>query len=66
MLRLRTEETGGQAEPVLATATGRVRWALGHIAVAVGGAAALLAVAGVATGLGYGLRARSVGGPPGV
>ena len=65
VLRLRAEETGGQAEPVLATATGRARWALGQIAVAVGGAAVLLAVAGVATGLGYGLRtgrrARSVG-----
>ena len=61
VLRLRTEETGGQAEAVLATATGRVRWALGQIAVAVGGAAALLAVAGVATGLGYGLRTGAAG-----
>ncbi len=59
--RLRAEETGEVAEPVLATATGRVRWALGHIAVAVGGAALLLAVAGVATGLGYGLRTGSAG-----
>ncbi len=61
MLRLRTEETGGQAEAVLATATGRVRWALGQITVAVGGAAALLAVAGVATGLGYGLQTGAAG-----
>ena len=61
VLRLRTEETGGQAEPVLATATGRARWALGQITVAVGGAAVLLAVAGVATGLGYGLRTGSAG-----
>ena len=61
ILRLRTEETGDRAEPVLATATGRVRWALSHIAVAVGGAALLLAVAGVAAGLGYGLRAGSAG-----
>lgn len=59
--RLRAEETGGTAEPVLATATGRVRWAFSHIAVAVGGAALLLAVAGVATGLGYGLRTGSPG-----
>ena len=59
--RLRAEETGGTAEPVLATATGRVRWAFSHIAVAVGGAALLLAVAGVATGLGYGLRTGSAG-----
>lgn len=59
--RLRAEETGEAAEPVLATATGRVRWALSHIAVAAGGAALLLAVAGVATGLGYGLRTGSAG-----
>jgi len=59
--RLRAEETGEVAEPVLATATGRVRWALSHIAVAAGGAALLLAVAGVATGLGYGLRTGSAG-----
>jgi ABC-2 type transport system permease protein len=61
ILRLRTEETGDQAEPILVTATGRVRWALSHIAVAVVGAALLLAVAGVAAGLGYGARAGSAG-----
>jgi ABC-2 type transport system permease protein len=61
VLRLRTEETDGRAEPVLATATGRVRWALSHIVIAVAGAALLLAVAGVATGLGYGLRTGSAG-----
>ena len=61
VLRLRAEETDGRAETVLATRTGRVRWALSHIAVAVGGTAVLLAVAGVATGLGYGLRTGSAG-----
>ena len=61
ILRLRAEETAEAAEPVLATATGRVRWALSHIAVAAGGAALLLAVAGVAAGLGYGLRIGSAG-----
>jgi ABC-2 type transport system permease protein len=61
ILRMRAEETGDQAELVLATATGRVRWALSHIAVAVTGTALLLAVAGVATGLGYGLRTASAG-----
>jgi ABC-2 type transport system permease protein len=61
VLRLRAEETDGRAETVLATRTGRVRWALSHIAVAVGGTAVLLAVTGVATGLGYGLRTGSAG-----
>jgi ABC-2 type transport system permease protein len=61
VLRLRTEETDGRAEPVLATATGRARWALSHIVIAVAGAALLLVVAGVATGLGYGLRAGPAG-----
>jgi polyether ionophore transport system permease protein len=61
VLRLRSEETDGRAEPVLATRTGRVRWALSHITVAVAGTAVLLAVAGVAAGLGYGLRAGSAG-----
>jgi len=61
ILRLRTEETSQAAEPVLAAATGRIRWALSQIAVAVGGAALLLAVAGVAAGLGYGLRTGSAG-----
>jgi len=61
VLRLRTEETAGRAEPVLATAASRVRWGLSHLAVAVGGSALLLAVAGLATGLGYGLRTGSPG-----
>ena len=56
VLRLRTEETGGRAEPVLAGAVGRVRWGLSHVFVACAGTVVLLAVAGVATGLGYGLR----------
>jgi len=61
VLRLRAEETGGLAEPLLATAASRVRWGLSHLAVAVFGAAALLAVAGLAAGLGYGLRTGSAG-----
>ena len=61
ILRLRTEETGNQAELVLATATGRIRWALSHIVVAVAGSALLLALAGLAAGLGYGLRIGAAG-----
>ena len=61
VLRLRGEETGERAEPVLATAAGRIRWALSHIAIAAAGTVVLLAAAGVATGLGYGLRAGPAG-----
>jgi ABC-2 type transport system permease protein len=59
ILRLRSEETDGRAEPVLTSAVGRIRWGLSHIGVAVAGTALLLAVAGVAAGLGYGVRAGS-------
>jgi ABC-2 type transport system permease protein len=61
VLRLRAEEGAGRAEPLLATAAGRVRWGLSHVAVAVAGTVLLLAVAGVAAGLGYGLRTGSAG-----
>jgi ABC-2 type transport system permease protein len=61
IVRLRAEETGNQAELVLATATGRIRWALSHIVVAVTGSALLLALAGLAAGLGYGLRIGAAG-----
>ena len=60
VLRLRTEETQNLAEPVLSAATGRIRWALSHISVAVGGACLLLAVAGLSAGLGYGVLTGSV------
>jgi ABC-2 type transport system permease protein len=61
VLRLRTEETGGLVEPLLATAVGRIRWGLSQVAVAVFGTAVLLALAGLATGLGYGLRTGAAG-----
>lgn len=60
VLRLRTDETGNLAEPVLATATGRARWALSHMSVAVGGAGLLLAAAGLSAGLSYGILTGSV------
>ena len=40
VLRLRGEETGGRAEPLLATAVSRTRWALSHVAIALAGTAA--------------------------
>ncbi len=61
VLRLSAQETGQGADLILSGAVGRVRWALGHLFVAALGMALLLAVAGMATGIGYGLRAGSVG-----
>ncbi|KIZ19578.1 ABC transporter permease [Streptomyces natalensis] len=62
VLRLRSEETGDRAEPVLACAVGRLRWACGHLAVAYVGAAVILAFGGLALGLGYGVSAHDVTG----
>ncbi|MEU5883356.1 ABC transporter permease [Spirillospora sp. NPDC047279] len=53
-MRLRTEETAQRAEPVLATAVGRVSWALSHLVIALAGAALILAVVGFGAGLSYG------------
>jgi ABC-2 type transport system permease protein len=61
VLRLRTEETGNLAEPVLAAAAGRVRWGLSHLSVAVAGAILLVVAAGLSAGVGYGLLTGSIG-----
>ena len=58
VLRLRSAETGGLAEPVLVTGASRTRWALSQLLMAVLGSAVLLVVAGVFTGIG---RARPGG-----
>lgn len=62
VLRLHAEETTGTADPVLAGSAGRVRWGLSHLVVALTGTALLLAVAGTAAGLGYGLAVGGAGG----
>ncbi|MGN6635642.1 MAG: ABC transporter permease [Oryzihumus sp.] len=51
VLRLRAEETSLHAELLLATATGRRRWALSHITVAVLGSIWLLVLLGMTMGL---------------
>ncbi|WP_030561435.1 ABC transporter permease [Streptomyces aureocirculatus] len=55
VLRLYGEETSQRAEPVLAGAVGRLRWAAGHLVVAFAGAALimLLAACGLAAGYGH-------------
>lgn len=62
VLRLRGEEAAGTVEGVLATAVSRPRWLLSHLACAAFGTVGLLALAGAATGLGYGLVADDVPG----
>ncbi|MFD9333735.1 ABC transporter permease [Streptomyces sp. NPDC060028] len=54
VLRLSGEEAGQRAEPLLAGAVGRLRWAGGHLAVAFGGSALILLLAGLGLGLGHG------------
>ena len=64
-LRLRSEETGGRAEPLLATALGRTRWVTTHVAVALAGSLALMLAAGLGIGLTYGVAIGDVGGQVG-
>jgi ABC-2 type transport system permease protein len=61
VLRLRAEESGNLADPVLAGSTSRVRWGLSHILVAITGMALLMVIAGATTGLGYGVLAGGAG-----
>ncbi|MGI5219192.1 ABC transporter permease [Nocardia sp. CA-290969] len=58
---LRTEETAGRTEPVLATATGRVVWFAGYIGVAALGALTLLATTGLALGIALALSVGDAG-----
>ncbi|MDQ7907810.1 anibiotic ABC transporter [Phytohabitans sp. ZYX-F-186] len=55
LMRPRIEEAGGAGEAVLATGTGRLTWLVSHLAVSVAGAALLLLVSGLATGIVAGL-----------
>ncbi|WP_406862230.1 ABC transporter permease [Streptomyces sp. HUAS MG47] len=54
VLRLHGEETSGRAEPLLAGALGRLRWAAGHLVVAFGGAVLIMALAAVGLYASYG------------
>ncbi|MHB6908248.1 ABC transporter permease [Streptomyces sp. DB-54] len=65
VLRMRTEETGGRAEPVLAGAVGRLRWAGGHLVVALVGTAVVLAAGGLTLGITYGASVGDVAGGTG-
>jgi len=60
-LRLRAEESAQRVESLLATRVDRIRWALSHFVIAVGGSVLLLGVAGLVGGLAHGARTGSVG-----
>ena len=51
VLKMRTEETAGRLEPLLATALARPRWALGYVMVAAGGTVVVLAASGLGAGI---------------
>src|SRR5262249_54429280 len=60
-MRLRAEETGLRAEPLLATAVTRTRWLASHLAIPLAGAAALLTAARAGAGLTHAVQARHLG-----
>ncbi|WP_433273150.1 ABC transporter permease [Actinosynnema sp. CS-041913] len=64
-LRLRTEEAGFRAEPVLATPVRRISWVASHLVFSTLGAAVVLAAAGLGAGLVHGARVGDVGGQVG-
>lgn len=60
VLRLRAEETGELADPVLATGCSRISWGFSHLLIAAAGTVLILVSTGLGAGLGY--IARSGGG----
>ncbi|MFE6778413.1 ABC transporter permease [Streptomyces sp. NPDC057702] len=62
VLRLRGEESDQRAEPLLANAVGRVRWAASHLVVAYLGPVVVLAAGGLALGTAYGAASGDLGG----
>ncbi|MBM9469303.1 ABC transporter permease [Nakamurella leprariae] len=61
-MRMRTEETTGRLEPVLATAVGRSRWMGGHLVIVLVGPVLCLVLAGVVTGLVHGVVSGNLAG----
>ncbi|WP_067819256.1 ABC transporter permease [Actinomadura kijaniata] len=61
-LRLRGEEGAQRLEPLLALSLGRVRWAAGHLLIALAGVAVILLTTGLAIGVVHGLTAGDVPG----
>jgi polyether ionophore transport system permease protein len=64
VLRLRSEETSGRAEPLLATAVSRTGWAVSHIVIALAGTALLLVLAGLTAGITHAAQTGDIGQLP--
>ena len=62
VLRLRIEEESLRAEPLLATATPRLRWVRSHLVYAVAGPVVMLSLAGAISGATYGAIIGDVAG----
>ncbi|GAA2339270.1 ABC transporter permease [Streptomyces cuspidosporus] len=61
-LRLRSEETDQRAEPLLANAVSRLRWAASHLVIAYLGPAVVLVAGGLVMGLVHGSATDDLGG----
>jgi ABC-2 type transport system permease protein len=61
VLRLRTEETSGNAELVLSTSASRVRWVTSHVVVALVAPAVILAISGLVIGSIHGAAMHDTG-----
>ena len=61
-LRMRSDETEGMAEMVLATSVNRNRWAASHLAFGMGAPVILLGILGLGFGLGSGSQSGDLGG----
>jgi ABC-2 type transport system permease protein len=61
VVRMRSEEADGRAEPVLASPVGRVRFGGSQLLVVLAGTALVLVVAGVGVGLGIGVADSDLG-----
>jgi ABC-2 type transport system permease protein len=64
VLRMRSEETAGHLEPLLATALARPRWAASHIAMAVAGTVLVLGASGLGAGLADAISSNDAGRLP--
>ena len=61
LLRLRSEESSGRLEPLLASAVSRPRWMWSHIAITVAGTVVLMGLMGLGTAVVFGLVAGDIG-----